>query len=243
VPAYASFVATTPLLGIWDDHDYGRNDGGQEYPETLKYASKTALLDFLGTPADSPRRQRPGIYDARICGPVGQRVQILLLDGRWFRALPGSHAAYLGADQWAWLEEQLRQPAELRIVCSGIQVVAEGHPYEGWIRFPAERDRLLHLLRRSGPSVILSGDRHIGELSGWNHDGGLIPDLTSSGLTHPWTKGDRIPNPRRIGKAVTVIHAGLLDIDWSTRRIALALMDERGLRILEQAYAFTDLAR
>ena len=29
-------------------------------------------------------------------------------------------ATFLGEEQWKWLEEQLRQPADLRLLCSGI---------------------------------------------------------------------------------------------------------------------------
>ena len=38
----------------------------------------------------------------------------------------------LGAAQWAWLRAQLLQPAELRLIVSSVQVLAEGHGWEGW---------------------------------------------------------------------------------------------------------------
>nr|PIM01974.1 phosphodiesterase/alkaline phosphatase D family protein [Toxoplasma gondii COUG] len=55
------------LDGTWDDHDYGMNDGGrfQKNREQLRQA----FLDFLDTPAQSPRRQgRRGVYSSHVFG-------------------------------------------------------------------------------------------------------------------------------------------------------------------------------
>jgi alkaline phosphatase D len=73
-----------PVLAVWDDHDYGANDAGAEYP--MKAESQRMFLDFFGVAGDSPRRRRPGIYDARVFGPPGRRVQVILLDLRYFRS-------------------------------------------------------------------------------------------------------------------------------------------------------------
>ena len=50
----------TRVLATWDDHDYGENDAGSEYP--LKETSKQIFLDFFGVAKDSPRRERDGVY-------------------------------------------------------------------------------------------------------------------------------------------------------------------------------------
>ena len=70
-------------MATWDNHDYGTHDGGTEFP--LKKESQTIFLDFFGEPDDSKRRRTPGIYDAKILGPPGRRVQIILLDTRFFK--------------------------------------------------------------------------------------------------------------------------------------------------------------
>ena len=42
-------LRSNPLsLAIWDDHDYGENDAGAEYP--AKVASQKIFLDFLNEP-------------------------------------------------------------------------------------------------------------------------------------------------------------------------------------------------
>ena len=73
---------TCPILATWDDHDYGADDAGVEYP--MKVESQEIFLDFFDEPADSIRRKTPGVYEAKIIGPPGQRVQITLLDTRYF---------------------------------------------------------------------------------------------------------------------------------------------------------------
>ena len=75
---------TCPILATWDDHDLGANDAGGDYPK--KDESQKIFLDFFGDPADSPRRHRPGVYDAKVFGPEGKRVQVILLDTRYFRS-------------------------------------------------------------------------------------------------------------------------------------------------------------
>ena len=48
------------ILAIWDDHDFGINDGGGDYP--LKKESEKMFLDFWKIHSSDPRRKRDGIY-------------------------------------------------------------------------------------------------------------------------------------------------------------------------------------
>ena len=77
---------TCPILATWDDHDLGANDAGGDYPK--KDESQQIFLDFFGESSDSPRRRRRGVYDARVFGPDGKRIQIIMLDTRYFRSSP-----------------------------------------------------------------------------------------------------------------------------------------------------------
>jgi hypothetical protein len=40
-----SFGQSTPIMAVWDDHDYGVNDGGGDFP--AKEISRKAFLHFL----------------------------------------------------------------------------------------------------------------------------------------------------------------------------------------------------
>jgi alkaline phosphatase D len=154
---FSKLRATVPHLAIWDDHDYGLNDGGVTFAH--KQATKDAFLDFWNIPASDARRSREGLYHTASYGSVGQRVQVILLDNRWFlskwkptdqRDAPGKERyvpdadpskPILGEAQWAWLESQLKQPADVRIIVSGIQTLATGHGWESWSLLPAERQK------------------------------------------------------------------------------------------------------
>jgi alkaline phosphatase D len=247
VPGFVELRKNVPILGTWDDHDYGRNDAGAEYP--MKRQSQQVFLDFFGVPKDSPRRAQEGVYHSEIFGPAGKRVQVILLDTRYFRSPlktadgsgkkpyiantdPG--ATVLGDIQWRWLEQQLRKPAELRLIVSSIQVVSEDHGSEKWMNFPAERERLYALLRTTSASgvLFLSGDRHFADLS--MMDGGIgypIHDLTSSGLNQSSKTWRPLQsNPHRIAGMSYDDNFGLITVDWSETAplISLQIRDVEG---------------
>ena len=225
-----------PVLATWDDHDFGANDAGAEYP--LRRESQAEFLRWLDEPADSPRRRRDGVYDARVLGPAGRRVQVILLDTRFFRgplrrAAPGEPAlvggpyrpqtdrsvTLLGEAQWRWLEEQLRQPAELRLVASSIQFVSEFSGAEAWANLPHEKQRLLDLLRetRAAGVLFVSGDRHWCELSRMDGPTGYpLYDLTVSALTEKHPRGTPSENQyRALPQTYHDVNAGHLHIDWA----------------------------
>jgi alkaline phosphatase D len=248
---FRRLAAACPLLAIWDDHDYGMNDAGGSFP--MKEESRRQFLDFWQAPADSPRRKHAGIYDAIVYGPPARRLQVILLDTRYFRSrlhpgrpptwvrgpyLPDSRpgARLLGEEQWRWLEERLREPARLRLLVSGIQVLSEHHGWEAWANCPREQERLFELLRRTRAEglVMLSGDRHFAEIS-LRQEPGLYPlyDITSSGLNRRFPEDYMNPNRYRLtatsvgeGTGATpgaylLENFGELEIDWRDPNPAL----------------------
>lgn len=249
---FQSVFGSTRLLATWDDHDMGKNDAGVEYP--MKEESKQELFRFVNEPTDSARRGRPGVYDAYLFGPKGKRVQIILLDTRWFRSplkefidekkvkhyVPNEDpsATVLGAEQWAWLEEQLKQPADFRIIASSIQVLSDQHRFEKWANFPLERQRLLDLLDRYEPRpvIILSGDRHTAEISKLDRAGkGPVIDITASSFNQGNNAGSEANpyrvSPSRYGKP----NYGWLAIDWNNRSAHVEIRDAEGSPVFEHA--------
>ena len=244
-----------PLLATWDDHDFGANDVGAEYP--MKAESQQLFLDLFDEPADSPRRSRPGVYDAKVFGPAGQRVQIILLDTRYFRSMlvtgennavpsggkyvpnPDPSATLLGEDQWQWLETQLLVPAEVRIIASSIQFVSEFSGAEAWANFPREKERMLRLLAKCKANGVLfiSGDRHWAELSRLERPGDYpIYELTSSALTQKHARGTPTPNSHRLGPTWHDANLGLISIEWKSSRptVVLNLIDVEGRSRIKQ---------
>lgn len=244
-PEYQAIRKAMPVVGIWDDHDYGVNDGGKHYNK--KQESQQLLLDFLDVPAGDPARLREGAYQSYTFGPKGQKVKVILLDGRYFRdtlerGTPGSGLRYkpnpegdiLGEAQWKWLKATLRKSdAQVHIIGCGIQFLPEEQKFEKWANFPKARKRLFDLLTKTRPKglLLISGDRHIAELSHFKPSptGPDLYELTSSGLTHTWSLGSNAEtNPLRIGEMVIARNFGLIHIDWSGSLPKL-LVEIRGL--------------
>jgi alkaline phosphatase D len=257
VPEFAAFRERVPILAMWDDHDYGANDAGAEYPK--KVESKALLLDFFDEPAGSPRRRREGIYLAKVFGPAGRRVQIILLDGRTFRSplerSPSPRYRYrpstdpertmLGEEQWTWLAEQLREPAEFRLVASGVQVLGYADGFESWKNLPLEQERLFRTIREAEASgvVFLSGDAHFTLLK--RSDGGVgypLYELTSSGLTHGNPLGAARPSPLAVHGPYGGRNFATIDFEWKDDPVlVLRARDEAGNPVFEHRIPRSEL--
>ena len=258
VPEFARFRERVPILATWDDHDYGANDGGADYPK--KDEAAEIFLDFFDVPADSPRRSRPGVYGVEVFGPPGRRVQILLLDGRSFRSPltrdPSPHRRYrprldpqatlLGEAQWKWLEEQLRQPAELRLIVSGIQVLGYAAGFESWKNLPHEQERLFAAIRDAEADgvLFLSGDSHFAQLK--RSDGGVgypLYDFTASGLTHSRPAAAERPSPLAVYPPFGGLNFGVVEIDWQAEDpvVTLSVRDHRGETAFQHVVRLSEL--
>jgi alkaline phosphatase D len=256
-PELQRLRSATPTIATWDDHDYGRDDAGAEYP--YKAESKALFLDFWDEPADSLRRRRDGIYTSYLFEEEGGTVQLILLDTRWFRdALDPNDGSgkndyqptndttrtLLGVEQWAWLEMELARPADVRIIATSIQLAHEYNGWESWTNMPHERQRMVDLVRASGAEVTLfiSGDAHWAELSRFEGDGGYpLYDLTSSGITEDWP--EIAENVNRIGSPVADNNYGFVEIAWGDDDdlIALGIVDVSGAERIRHEIAASEL--
>ena len=249
-----------PMLSTWDDHDYGQNDSGANF--AFKPFTEQLFLDFWGAAEDDTRRTRAGIYDAHIFGPEGQRVQIILLDTRYFRTdltvtdeegavgreryLPSTdpNQSMLGDEQWRWLENELRKPADFRLLISSIQVHADGHGWEAWRTLPMERDRLYRLIAETGAQgvILVSGDRHSAGL--YVRDD-VVPyplyEITSSSLNRSHRDENNEPGPHRIGNMYAPVNYGVISMDWESGQIALKIKDIDGAVVREHIVGMDEI--
>jgi alkaline phosphatase D len=257
-PAFAAFRASVPVLPVWDDHDYGVNDGGGDF--AWRQTAEALFETAWGLAADDPRRQRPGVYYSEILGEGEQTVQIIMLDTRFFRSPlkasdkrgsrgreryipdPSPSKTLLGDQQWDWLASRLAQPVSLRLIVSSIQLLGDGHGWEGWHQLPHERERLFELLRTHDHSttIVLSGDRHVAGF--YQYDAGLkepLLEFTSSALNNtigfPYRRLTLAEDgPRRLGGLYGEANFGAVAIDWAARRVALQLFDRDGTLVREE---------
>jgi alkaline phosphatase D len=240
---YLQFIADKQILGTWDDHDYGLNDGGEEY--RYKRESQQLLFDFLGTPKEAPERFREGVYNAKVIDIEGNKVKVIVLDTRFFRTAvtkaanskkrlqpnPYGQGTILGKAQWKWLEDELTSSeAQFNVIVSSIQFVSDKHGFECWGNFPHEIDKLEKLIvsSKAKGTFIISGDRHIGTFSSKKIANLNYPlvDFTSSGLSHAYSNFSGEENPYQVGKVVAEKNFGLLQFDFENNRV---IMQIRGL--------------
>ena len=251
--------ASTPVLATWDDHDYGLNDAGAEFPGAA--GARRLFAEFWGLDEDA-FVDPDGIYASHTIGPPGRRVQVILLDTRSFRSPlrptdargepgrerylpdPDPGKTLLGARQWAWLAETLREPAELRLLVTSIQLLAEGHGWEAWHTLPTERERLFDVLAETGAEgvIVLSGDRH---RAGIYRRDDVLPypllEVTSSALNMPVLNASEEAGPHRLGGTFTGTNYGRLDIDWAEGTVDLGIFDAGGFRVRAQRVTLAEL--
>ena len=252
---YKKLVATTDILGTWDDHDYGLNDGGVEFE--AKDASQQEFLNFMNVPDDSPLRKREGVYNVKKYKIKGHSINIIILDTRYFRTqlTPDTETSkrikpneygdgtVLGDVQWAWLENELNtSTSDFNIIVSSVQYLSDEHGFEAWGNFPHEVDKLAKIIADSKAAgvIVLSGDRHISEFSKTVIDGMQYPliDFTSSGLTHAYRGFTGEPNKYRVGEVVFIESFGILEFDFNAKKVDFKIVGDNGIVLekLEQVY-------
>ena len=252
---YKEFVDKIKIMGTWDDHDYGLNDGGEEF--TAKKDSQQLFLDFIGVPENDDRRNREGVYHSETLSTEEGKIKIIVLDTRYFRTAltpsespdrrydPNSYGdgTILGEDQWKWLETELTtSEANFNVVMSSIQFLSQEHGFEAWGNMPHEIDRFKALIKstKANNVILISGDRHISEFSKTNIEELPYPliDFTSSGMTHSYESFDGEANQYRVGDVVSNLSFGLLKFNFDKGTV---VMEMRGIdnvlqQVLTQSY-------
>ena len=220
-----------PFEAIWDDHDYGLNDAGAEYP--YKEQSKELFLNFWNIPPDDIRRFREGLYFDLLYEINNKTLQILFLDTRTFRdslmpsdnlGEPGkeryipnldSSLTVLGDNQWDWLRNKINHRVDFRIIVSSIQFLPIGHGWESWNNFPHEREKLIKMLDKSNlnQTLVISGDRHRGGIYKIKtYSGKTISEVTSSSLNASFPNKEEF-GPLRVGDTFTEENYGVIIVD------------------------------
>lgn len=236
---YARLRQNTHLISVWDDHDYGINDGDRTW--AFREMAEKVFHEVYATPADHPRLDRPGLYQSWLIGPSdGPLVKLIVLDTRYFKdpwklsseedkETIGRYApddspekTLLGQAQWEWLAGELESPGHLTIIVSSFQVLPTEQRFEKWSLFPKQRQKLIELLKTSKVrnAIIVSGDRHLAEISVLPADeSGLdfpLYELTASslnaGMGPRWSSE---PNRLREGQNFTHDNFGLIRVNWS----------------------------
>ena len=212
-PAFRQLREQVPMYATWDDHDFGLNDAGRFYP--LKRESKDLFRKFWGLEEEIPETQT-GIFYQKSIEIGGKTLQLIMLDVRYNRDDPGRNSDVLGEEQWEWLDKVLQEPADLRLMVSGFQLLLdESSGSETWAKFPSARERLFELIRKNATQhlVFLAGDQHYGEVSRMSK----VLDFDAIELQFASINQIETPefNSYRVSPVCTSLHSyALMDIQW-----------------------------
>ena len=203
-----------PIISIWDDHDYGINDGGRNW----KYKNIAKKL-FL-------------IYNSNDILLFNKKIKIVSLDTRYFkddfilnqdRSLNkkykidyNKNKTILGKEQWKWLNNELKKEYDLLILLSSFQVLSTSHGWEKWNNIFYEREKLLKLLNKNRLSLILSGDRHLAGIYNYKN----IYEITASSFNQR-TFNTIEKDSLRIGELVNKNNFGIIELDKTNIEIKL----------------------
>ncbi len=210
-PAYQRLVASVPVTGVWDDHDYGLNNGGKGFP--WKETSRQLFLQFIGE--NSGRgADNEGIYTSYALKAGDLAYQLILLDTRYFREKPGAQAELLGEAQWQWLTAELQEESELVILVSGTGMVGNDPYNEDWADYPMEQKRLFDLLAAAEKRVVMvAGDKHFAEMNTIFSNNKLYCEMVASGVTHTEKPSRRYRNKVMHHEVYTGLNFGLIHVN------------------------------
>ena len=239
------FLKNVSTEFIWDDHDFGLNDGGSNY--RYKDRAKELFLETWQIPSNDPRRLRDGLYFDKMIKKDGLKVHLLFLDNRFFKSQwkltdefnkegkeryvedLDPEKTLLGKKQWQWLKDKLNEDSDIKFILSSLQILSLGHGWESWDKFPLERERLFKLIDESDVSnlFILSGDRHRGGFYRFEtDDNNIIYEFTSSSLNLPIPFNTEEKGPLRIGSTYRKANFGIVRIFKD--EVVLELMSNKG---------------
>jgi len=226
-----NFLKNVNTEFIWDDHDFGLNDGGSDY--RYKDRAKELFLETWKIPSQDLRRLRDGLYFDKIIEKNGLKVHLIFLDNRTFKSewkltdefnKEGKERyvkdfdpdkTLLGKKQWQWLKDKLNEDSNIKIILSSLQILSLGHGWESWDKLPLERERLFNLIDESNISnlFIFSGDRHRGGFYSFKtDDNNDIYEFTSSSLNLPIPFNTEEKGPLRIGSTYRKANFGVVRI-------------------------------
>jgi alkaline phosphatase D len=222
VPEFQRFGGQVPQLAIWDDHDYGLNNGDQNNPmrdDSLRLFQRYWVNPSYGT------EKTPGIFFHYSYGGV----DFFFLDNRFHRdpneKLDGPDKTHLGSDQLAWLKDGLKRskaPFKVLIIGGGWShnrdAAAEGE--DNWASYRHERDGLFNFIRDEAIEgvLLMSGDIHRSEANciPWSAEGGYdLYEFASSGLAQDTPVPEWLEVPEiRLREPFTGGHnAGIVEFD------------------------------
>ncbi|BDD12692.1 alkaline phosphatase (plasmid) [Fulvitalea axinellae] len=167
VPHFRKLVASTPYIGVWDDHDFGIDDsfGG---PEVNTPAWKVDALQVFKENFANPGFATDGMPGVWFKQTIGD-VDFFFLDGRYYREPSTKRKPQmLGPVQLDWLKRSLKaSEATFKVIVTpvtwayGAKDIYQGRT-DTWEGYKRERKDISDFLsdNKIEGVLLLSSDRH-----------------------------------------------------------------------------------
>jgi membrane-associated phospholipid phosphatase len=184
-PGQAALYRQVPIAYVWDDHDYGPNDGDSTSP--TRPAARQVYREVVPhagvAPGDAPINQ---------AFTIG-RVRFVMTDGRSER----TDDSMLGEAQRDWLVEELTTSSRTHALVVWVNpvpwIVEAREGGDNWSGFPEERRLIANAIAEADIDnlVMVSGDAHMvalddGSHSDYSDDGGAgFPVFHAAALDRP----------------------------------------------------------
>jgi alkaline phosphatase D len=240
-PEFQKLFSVRPNYALWDDHDYGPNDGDKTFE--LKNKSLELFKTYWANKTYG-EDDNAGIYGRF----TWYDCEFFIIDDRYHRSpneikdsldgKPNANKSYLGARQLDWLKNSLlNSKATFKFILNGNQVLNPKCEYECFRNYSFELSNLLsHINDYKIEGVLfLSGDRHHSEIIKVEKEM-IYPifDITASAATsgtHKLAKNEE-NNPYRIPNThVGENNFGMLSVSGKKKERVLKIefVDENGV--------------
>lgn len=164
MPDLARLGQTTPIVGTWDDHDFGKNNGNGLNLREEKSRTRRAFVDYRAH--DRYGDGSEGVYHKMDLGAL----EIFFLDPRYFSQtepspVDAAQPSCFGKQQWDWLLQGLRDSkAKFKVLAMGaIWQDKKNSETDDMFTYWYERDALLDFIKAEQISgvTLLGGDIHV----------------------------------------------------------------------------------
>jgi alkaline phosphatase D len=164
LPDLASLGKHTSIIGTWDDHDFGRNNGNGRNMMKGKANTRRGFVDYRAHSQYGNGRE--GVYHKVDLG----MIEVFLLDPRYFSQTEPSPVdktkpTCFGKEQWEWLLKNLRESkAPFKVLAMGaIWQDKKNSETDDMFTYWYERDALLDFVKKEKISgvTLLGGDIHV----------------------------------------------------------------------------------
>jgi alkaline phosphatase D len=228
-----------PIAMIWDDHDYGKNNGGSDYK--YKLASKKIFKDFSLNENSEISEDGLGVgFKLKLAN-----INFLFLDDRFYR----DKKYHFGKEQEEWLFKNLeasentqkaknedREPSQ-SVIISGDQFFGKYHPFESFEANQAENFKkfIEKISNLKSTPLFISGDRHISELQKIEiSPNKKIFEITSSPIHSSLPSESTLkqfPNPHRVWVVANKNNFCLINFQEGLKNLEVDFYDNQGTEL------------